>query len=111
MRILEMLIVVLSALVVFGFLCRLDALRFNRHSLKVIFFHVALFASAAGAGFSAFQETLSLKDLAGLAASALWLWISIPSWRHGPPSHVTKPMPLEPLDFPRIIGGKNGNGP
>jgi 2-methylcitrate dehydratase PrpD len=90
MRFLEILMMLAAAGTVLGYICRLDPLRFGRHQLRVIAMHVALLACAAAAGFSAWSGHVGLQDVAGLVAAASWLWISLPTWRHGPPSHVTK---------------------
>lgn len=92
MRHVELFVVGASVIVVLAYVCRLDGLHFLRHHLRVILLHVALAACAAGAGVNAYDGMLSLKDIAGLIAAFLWLWISFPSWRYGPPSHVTRPM-------------------
>lgn len=105
MNVIELLIAAMSAAIVVAYVCRLDWLQFRKHKLKVILFHVALMSCAGACGASAISGALSLQDIAGLAASAFWLWVSIPSWRHGPPSHVTKPEPLSPLLWPEVKGG------
>jgi hypothetical protein len=94
MMLLEMLVMLVAAAAVLGYVCRLDALQFTRHKLRVILLHVALMACAGGAGFSAYSQALGLQDVAGLGAAIIWLWVSLPTWRHGPPSHVTKAAPM-----------------
>ena len=106
MRLLELLIVLISVATVAGYVCRLDGLRFRSHKLRVILLHVALMAGAGAAGFSAWGGHFDLQDFAGLASAIAWLWTSLPTWRHGPPSHVTKAEPLPLSDWSKVHGGK-----
>lgn len=106
MRLLEILMMLAALGTVLGYVCRLDPLRFGRHQLRVIVMHVALLACAAAAGISAWSGHVGLQDVAGLVASASWLWISLPSWRHGPPSHVTKPDRILRAGRSRVWSGR-----
>lgn len=90
MRLFEIVVMLIAAGAVFGYICRLDLLQVTRHKLRVILLHVALTACAGAAGFAAYESALGLQDVAGLAAAITWLWVSLPTWRHGPPSHATK---------------------
>lgn len=105
MRSLELLVCVLSGMSAMAYICRLDSLQYKRHTLATIVLHISLFSCACASAFAAWDHNLSLQTLAGAAASAAWIWISLPSWRFGPPSHVTKAEPLAAKHWPRVAGG------
>jgi hypothetical protein len=82
------IIVVASAVVVYGYLCRVNMLRLRKHRGDVIAFHIAAMGAAMGAGVNAWHEVFGLFEACALIASGLWLWISWWSWQAGPPDHV-----------------------
>lgn len=106
MNVFAVLMMAASAAVVFGYICRLDALQFKTHRAPVVFFHIALMVCAASAGVAAYVGDIGVQEVAGLVGSGLWLSISLTSWRNGPPSHVTKPEPIDSHYWPEIAGGK-----
>ncbi len=105
MRAIDYLVMILAAVSAAAYICRLDAMQFKSHKLRVILFHLALAACAFSAGFSAWEGHITLQGLAGLAASLMWIWISLPSWGRGKvPSYATKPEPLHSKHWPRVVG-------
>jgi hypothetical protein len=104
MRALELLVCTLSVGCAFAYLCRLDALQYKRHTLKTIVLHISLLVSTLASALASWEGDLSIQTLAGVAAAAMWIWVSLPSWRFGPPSHVTKAQPIEPKHWPHIVG-------
>lgn len=105
MRIIDYLIMILSAASAAAYICRLDAMQFKNHKLRVIILHLALATCAFSAGFSAWEGHVTLQGIAGLGASILWIWISLPSWGRGQiPSYATKAMPLHKEHWPRVVG-------
>jgi len=104
MRLLEILVMVAAAGAVFGYVCRLDMLHVLRHRLRVILLHIALTACAGAAGFAAYERAVGLQDIAGLGAAIAWLWVSLPTWRHGPPSYACKPDVIRRTGRSRIWG-------
>jgi hypothetical protein len=104
MRALEILVCALSVGCAFAYLCRLDGLQYKRHTLKTIVLHLALLMTALSSAFAAWGGDLSVQTLAGAAAAGTWIWVSLPSWRFGPPSHVTKAQPIDSRHWPNIAG-------
>ena len=82
------IIVVASAVVVYGYLCRVNMLRIRKHRADVIAFHITAMGAAFGVGVNAWREVFGLFEACALATSGLWLWISWWSWSAGPPEHV-----------------------
>lgn len=106
MAVLYALICAVSILTVGAYICRLDWLEFRKHHPGAIIFHVAMLACAAAAGVSAYEKSTGLMEASGLVAALSWLWLSMPSWRYGPPSSLSKPVPIDPKSWPEITGGK-----
>jgi hypothetical protein len=98
----EFLVFVAAISTGFAYVCRLDLLQFKRHKFKVIMLHIALAACAGSAAVAAWECNISLQSMAGLLSSIAWIWVSLPSWRNGVPSHFTKAEPVKSLQWPEV---------
>lgn len=78
-----------AAVLAGGFFCRLNLLYIRTHRAEVVAFHFVFFGGCFWAGVDAWLGHLTLAHGCFLAAAALWLLISLPTWRHGPPDHVS----------------------
>lgn len=72
----------------YGYFCRLNALHLGQHRLDVVAFHLFGFGGCFWAGVDAYHGRFSVTHFCFLCACGLWLLISLPTWRHGPPEHV-----------------------
>lgn len=86
---LDFLVMVAASAVAYGHFCRLNALRFREHRAAVVVFHLVQFGGCFWTGIDAWRGELSIAHGCLIVAAALWLVISMPTWRDGPPDHVS----------------------
>lgn len=81
------------------YLDRLRMLRWTEHQARVVAFHLVW---ALWLGWAAFeglvQGTLEAYHLLGMVGAGLWMSVSRPTWRRGPPEYTSRPMPLHDHD-------------
>ncbi len=80
-----------AALVAGAYVCRLDMLQIGRARIVAILLHllglgVALWVLA----WAMDGRTPGVLGLVGLAASACWIVVTWPHWRHGMPTWATR---------------------
>lgn len=93
-----------------GLLCRFDKLRYGRHKLSIIALHGALACACGFAAYHAWLREAGALDLFSVAAALSWLWVSLPTWRHGavpPQFEKSKPRPLEAQQLHHVNGGRS----
>lgn len=86
----------LALVLLLPYLDRLRLLHWRTHQAPVVGMHVAW---ALWLGWCVFDGTvraqLDWQHLPGVLGAGLWLAVSRPTWRGGPPEHVqSAPMPL-----------------
>jgi hypothetical protein len=74
------------------YLCRLDAINWLSTRASVVVFHLCLFGFCSSVMVYAIDGNAITIEWFGLAAAALWLSISYPTWANGVPAHAqTRP--------------------
>lgn len=82
----------------FGYICRLDLLRFGTHRPSVVLMHIGLAGASAFGLYHACQGTTDLQDVCSVLGAAMWLAVSAQSWPNGVPAHFA-------LQRLRVVGG------
>jgi len=101
MILIDLITLVGAAIAVVACVCRLDKLQFRHHQPVVIIMHGALGVGCAASGMQAWNHQAGLLEVSTVTAALAWLWISLPSWKSGPPRHVeTRPAPLDSRPLP-----------
>lgn len=73
-----------------GYVCRLGALSIKRHAWQIALMHAALFAAVLGSFMRALSGEAGPVELASVCGAALWLAVSIDTWRSSVPAHYLK---------------------
>lgn len=73
-----------------GYVCRLGALSLKRHDWRIAVMHAALFAAVLGSFVRALSGQAGPVELAAVCGAALWLAVSINTWRSQVPAHFSK---------------------
>lgn len=92
-ELLQMITGLLAVPTMAGYACRLGALDIRRHNLAVCLMHAALMGGCAGVAYRAAKLQAGLPDLLCLVGAALWLAISVGTWRDGVPDHFVRDQP------------------
>ena len=90
MRAIDIVVLMLSMSAAPAYICRMDALRFRVHRAAVVLFHGLLFVGSMGAGYQAWIGTVGISEVCMVSTALLWIAVSLPSWRGGPPAHALK---------------------
>lgn len=102
----DMLALMGASAAVVAYALRLNLLTARDHRISVIVFHVALGGAAFAAGLNAWQGQTCLLSICAIVASLMWVFVSLPSWRHGPPLHAKRMKRLTPAEMRHVYGGK-----
>lgn len=89
MSALDLVALVGAVAVTYGFFCRLSELQFRRHRSAVVLFHLLGFGASFWSGVDAWSGNATMAHLCSLGAGAMWLTMSLHTWRNGPPPHVS----------------------
>jgi hypothetical protein len=73
-----------------GYVCRLGALSLKRHAWQIAVMHAALFAAVLGSFMRALNGQAGPVELAAVCGAALWLAVSIDTWRTQVPTHYLR---------------------
>lgn len=93
---LQLFLAVLAVPMCFAFVCRLDGMNWRNAKAAHIVFHFLGLCYCGSAVFLHPEGSEAVAVALGLAFAGLWLVVSYPTWRDGPPEHVlTRPAPLE----------------
>ena len=88
-------------------ICRLDAMTWKTHQPSVIAMHIGLGIGCAWAVYSASIAEITLGDIGIVIGSACWLWLSLPTWKEGPPKWTeTGASELDRLALRAVVGGR-----
>lgn len=80
------------------YLHRVNAMSWRTHRACVLGLHLVQLLWLVAVAWRAFDERdVDAYHLLGIAAAAIWIWISHRTWRGGPPEHTTRPTPLDSL--------------
>lgn len=85
----DILVLAAAAVVSYGFFCRLSELQFRRHRAAVVLFHLFGLGASVWSGIDAWQAAATMTHLCSLGTGAMWLTMSLHTWRNGPPPHVS----------------------
>ena len=92
MMILQYITWTLAALCLAALICRLDAMTWRTHQAGVISMHLGMALVCVWALLSPVNVGL----VGGVLSTASWLWVSLSTWRDGPPQHTeTRPGDLD----------------
>lgn len=94
---LDFIVLVLSGIGLAAYLCRLNALKFRKHSLVVIVLHISLCSTCIFVGYHAWEGDAGALEVAALVGALSWIWMSMPTWGKGavPRQFETAPAPLD----------------
>lgn len=102
----DVLALIGAAVAVVAYALRLNLLTAKDHRISVIVFHVALGGAAFAAGLNAWQGQTCLLSACAIVASLMWVFVSLPSWKNGPPAHTMRVKPLPREHWRHVHGGK-----
>lgn len=102
----DMLALMGASAAVVAYALRLNLLTARDHRISVIVFHVALGGAAFAAGLNAWQGQTCLLSACAIVASLMWVFVSLPSWKNGPPAHTMKARRVTPEEARHVYGGK-----
>lgn len=86
----------LAILALGGLLCRINDLGWATHSKAVVGMHAGLAIACCWAMGDFYYGQITPGALGAVGASLCWLYISLPTWREGPPTHVKRPTSPAP---------------
>lgn len=78
----------LAAAALYGLLCRLNELTWRTHSWVAICMHLGLAVGCCWALGDVYRGEVNPGTLGIIVASLCWLYLSLPTWRYGPPQHL-----------------------
>jgi hypothetical protein len=94
MNTLDIIVLVLAWALTLPYVCRLSAMNPRKHRGPMIMLHLVLFWGAMAAGVHAWQGVTDMSDVCVVAAAALWIAVSYPTWRAGVPQYQERFTPL-----------------
>ena len=106
---LDMLVFWSAVLLVPAYVCRLNLVRFGKHSSLVVLFHWALFAGCLSSVYAGWVGVVGLSDVTSLVSAAAWLAVSWYTWGDGAPEHTLRAQ-AEPLAWPALSRGEDREG-
>lgn len=103
MRIIELSLVLLSAVVALLYVCRLNLFRkAARPWIRIL--HLSLAWSNLWSGYRIWIGEMDLSSVCAIVAALSWIVISYHTWKDGLPEHFTKPMELDEADYVHVVG-------
>lgn len=100
-QVVQLVLGLCAAMLVVCYADRLRVLHWRTHLWRVIGMHAAWAVWLGSIGFRAWTAgDVPLHNVLGLAGAALWLLVSAPTWRGGPPIYTQSgPAPLGPPEM------------
>ncbi len=90
MNLIDWLFLCISVGIGFAYVCRADGLKLMKHKPEYLLFHLGMFGVTVFAGFDAAHGVTSVRTGCALLGAGMWLVLSFPTWRIGPPEHTLR---------------------
>lgn len=92
-----------------AYVCRLAMLHPTTNTPGIVVMHAALAMSVGWAGYHGWVGDSTFGDVVSVIGAAAWILSSFREWRFGevPARYKTQPMPLDPIHYPKVSGGKD----